>query len=697
MSKLPTRKIGDTEVTAIGYGAMGIAAFYGPPMPDEDRFKVLDALYERGCTNWDTADLYLDSEELIGKWFKRTGKRDEIFLATKFGFASPPPRNKMPDGDPVWAREAFQRSLDRLGVDHIDLWYLHRPDPTIPIEKSVAAMAEFVEAGKLKYIGLSEVSSATLRRAHAVHPIAAVQVEYSPFSLDIEDPKVGLLKTARELGVKIIAYSPLGRGLLTGQYKGPEEFPEDDFRRLVPKFSKENFPRVLKLVADLQKIGERHGATAGQVCLAWILAQGDDFIPIPGTKHIKYLDENLGAVNVKLSPAELEEVRKAAHEADVEGDRYPPAEQVWRFDRRRHLPPPSDDAGPTCFHDVFSNRLILENVFSFATPATIIHIGQACRSAHEIVLEWLPFAFNINRHLSRFFHDPVAFRSFQARTSSLIGGLQALKFLDRSAYDDPKDADPVLDLYVYNNFASDTARFIIGSAGYEYGQPCHWEDPQFEKRLEDGSRRRIKVKVTFSPISTIFKSKTTCTTNFISYEKAYSLLPLTTFEERQCLVIASGARAMRSAVDEWEPRGWEIEALEPYPDEPCRFLDQRHCWVLSFNVSGLASSCVPPEGPVWGPLPSDPVDTTVWKLKSLKQNANYVGDPSYSVFFSNYLKFTYLLDREEILKAASLFMEAECPTDSLDAKLISFLARWRQEHKSQLTDQRRKFSASPYW
>ncbi|TFY56508.1 hypothetical protein EVG20_g8898 [Dentipellis fragilis] len=331
MSKLPTRKIGDTEVTAIGYGAMGIAAYYGPPMPDEDRFKVLDALYERGCTNWDTADIYLDSEELIGKWFKRTGKRDEIFLATKFGFTSPPPRNRTPDGDPVWAREAIERSLKRLGTDHIDLYYLHRPDHTIPIEKSVAAMAEFVKAGKVKYLGLSEVSSATLRRAHAVHPIAVVQVEYSPFTLDIEDPKIGLLKTARELGVKIVAYSPLGRGLLTGQYKGPEEFSADDFRRDIPKFSKENFPKVLKLAADLQKIGERHGATAGQVCLAWILAQGDDFIPIPGTRHIKYLDENLGAVNVKLSPAELEEVRRAAREADVEGDRYPPGIQEGLF------------------------------------------------------------------------------------------------------------------------------------------------------------------------------------------------------------------------------------------------------------------------------------------------------------------------------------------------------------------------------
>ncbi|KAA1466603.1 Aldo keto reductase [Dentipellis sp. KUC8613] len=321
MAKLPTRKIGNTEVTAVGYGAMGIAAFYGPPQPDEERLQLLDAVYESGCTNWDTADVYLDSEDLLGKWFKHSGKRSEIFLATKFGWASPGGRS--PDGTPEWTKAAFERSLQRLRTDYIDLWYLHRADPLVPIEHTVAAMAEFVKAGKLKYIGLSEVSASTLRRAHKVHPIAALQVEYSPFTLDIEDSKIALLETARELGVAIIAYAPLGRGLLTGQYKSPEDFPEDDFRRIIPRFSKENFPNVLNLVSALQQIGEKYKATAAQVCIAWLLAQGNDIIPIPGTRHIKYLNENLGSLNITLSPEDLQEVRKAAEAANVTASRYP--------------------------------------------------------------------------------------------------------------------------------------------------------------------------------------------------------------------------------------------------------------------------------------------------------------------------------------------------------------------------------------
>ncbi|OSD02680.1 Aldo/keto reductase [Trametes coccinea BRFM310] len=320
---LPTRKIGTSDVSAIGYGAMGIAAFYDKPMPDEERFKVLDAVYESGCTFWDTADIYLDSEELIGKWFKRTGKRNEIFLATKFGIVTDPDRAV--NGTPEYAVQALDASLKRLGTDHVDLWYLHRADPKVPIELTVRAMAEQVKAGKVKYIGLSEVSEKTLRRAHAVHPISALQVEYSPFTLDIEDPKVGLLKAARELGIAIIAYSPLGRGLITGRYKGPEDFEEGDFRRQVPRYSKENFPNILKLANGLQKIGEKYNATAGQVALAWLLAQGEDVIPIPGTTKIPNLKENLDAIKVKLSPEDIQEVRRIANEADAaKGPRYPP-------------------------------------------------------------------------------------------------------------------------------------------------------------------------------------------------------------------------------------------------------------------------------------------------------------------------------------------------------------------------------------
>ncbi|KAL0945918.1 hypothetical protein HGRIS_012201 [Hohenbuehelia grisea] len=320
---LPTRKLGDANVSAIGFGAMGISAFYGTVGTDEERFKVLDAAFESGCTFWDTADVYADSEELIGKWFQRTGKRDEIFLASKFGLRSSPTR--LINGDPEYVKLATERSLKRLGVDCIDLYYFHRPDPTVSIETTVGAMAEFVKAGKIKYLGLSECSSTTLRRAHAVHPITAVQVEYSPFTLDIESDKYKLLATARELDVKIVAYSPLGRGLLTGFYKSPDDFEPNDFRRKVARYSKENFPNILKLADGLKEIGQRHNATAGQVALAWILAQGEDVIPIPGTKKVEYLQENLGAASLKLTPDELAEVRAIAETANAsQGERYPP-------------------------------------------------------------------------------------------------------------------------------------------------------------------------------------------------------------------------------------------------------------------------------------------------------------------------------------------------------------------------------------
>ncbi|KAJ7193038.1 NADP-dependent oxidoreductase domain-containing protein [Mycena pura] len=319
----PTRKIGNSTFPAIGFGAMGLSTAYGPVDSDEERFKVLDAAHAAGCTFWDTADVYGDSEDLIGKWFKRTGKRSDIFLATKFGFKLP---DLVIDGTPAHVRAAAASSLKRLGVDTIDLFYLHRADQNTPIEVTVGAMAELVKEGKVKHLGLSEVSAGTLRRAHAVHPIAAVQVEYSPFTLDIEDPKINLLNTARELGVKIVAYSPLGRGLLTGQYKSPDDFEPDDFRRTIARYSATNFPNIVTLATGLKTIGAKHGATAGQVALAWLLAQGDDVIPIPGTKKFKYLAENIGAGNLTLSPADLQVVRDVAATADAaHGDRYPSA------------------------------------------------------------------------------------------------------------------------------------------------------------------------------------------------------------------------------------------------------------------------------------------------------------------------------------------------------------------------------------
>ncbi|KAF4623434.1 hypothetical protein D9613_002342 [Agrocybe pediades] len=318
-AQLPTRKIGNDNVTAIGFGLMGLSAFYGAIESDEERFKVLDAAVELGCTNWDSSDIYGDSEDLLGKWFKRTGKRNDIFLATKFGIT---PTGA--DGRPEYVRASVEKSLKRLGVDQIDLYYYHRVDQTIPIEITVRAMAELVKEGKVRYLGLSEVTATTLRRAHAVHPIAAVQLEYSPICLDIEDEKIGLLKACRELGIAVIAYSPVGRGMLTGTYKSHDDIPKDDWRSTVPKFGPDNFPNILKLADGLADVGKRHDATAGQVALAWLLAQGEDIIPIPGTKKIKYLKENLGALSIKLSVEEVAEIRTIAENADVNnGERYP--------------------------------------------------------------------------------------------------------------------------------------------------------------------------------------------------------------------------------------------------------------------------------------------------------------------------------------------------------------------------------------
>ncbi|KAK7440582.1 Aldo-keto reductase str7 [Stygiomarasmius scandens] len=315
---LPPRKIGNALVNPIGFGAMGISSYYGSTESDEERFKVLDAAYAKGCTHWDSSNVYGDSEVLIGKWFKKTGKRNEIFLTSKFGFTPQGIR-----GEPEYVREQCLKSLERFGVDSIDLYYQHRVDPKVPIELTVGAMAELVKEGKVKYLGLSECSAEDMRRAHAVHPISAIQVEFSPLVLDIEDEKLAILKTARELGITIVAYSPLARGLITGQYKSPDDFEPGDFRLTIPKFQKENFPKILDVVERLKAIGAKHNATAGQVTLAWILAQGDDFVIIPGTKKVKYIEENAGAANVKLSPEEIASIREIAVEANkIPGTRY---------------------------------------------------------------------------------------------------------------------------------------------------------------------------------------------------------------------------------------------------------------------------------------------------------------------------------------------------------------------------------------
>lgn len=333
LGSLPTRTLGRNgpQVTALGFGAMGLSAHYGAPEPDEERFKVLDRAYELGERFWDSADVYMDSEDLIGKWFARTGKRNGIFLATKFANRVLPDGTRVIRSDPAYAKEACVKSLERLGVETIDLYYCHRVDGKTPIEKTVQAMKELKDEGKIRFLGLSEISAETLRRAHAVHPISAVQIEYSPFSMDIEDPAIALLKTCRELGIATVAYSPLGRGFVTGRYKSPDDFEEGDFRRMAPRFSKENFPKNLALVDKLAAIAEQKGCTTGQLTLAWLMKQGEDIIPIPGTKKIEYLEENLGALNVELSDSEDKEIRQAVENAEVHGGRYPKAMSASLF------------------------------------------------------------------------------------------------------------------------------------------------------------------------------------------------------------------------------------------------------------------------------------------------------------------------------------------------------------------------------
>ncbi|GAB7352079.1 hypothetical protein MBLNU459_g2581t1 [Dothideomycetes sp. NU459] len=332
-SSLPTRQLGKNgpKVTAIGYGAMGLSAFYGPPKPDEERFAVLDKAYESGELFWDSADIYMDNEDLLGKWFKANpGKREKIFLATKFANRQVD-GNRTVDSSPEYAKEACAKSLSRLGIDSIDLYYAHRLDGKTPVEKTVEAMAELKAEGKIKHLGLSECSSASLRRAHAVHPITAVQIEYSPFSLDIENAQVRLLETCRELGVAVVAYSPIGRGMLSGAIRSRDDLDDSDFRKLSPRFSEENFPKNLKLVDTISALAGKKGVTPAQLTLAWLLAQGDDIFPIPGTTNISRLEENLGALKIKLSADEEKEIRQACEAAEVHGARYPEAMSAALF------------------------------------------------------------------------------------------------------------------------------------------------------------------------------------------------------------------------------------------------------------------------------------------------------------------------------------------------------------------------------
>jgi len=322
---LPTAPLGTggPQVTRLGFGLMGLSAYYGKPKPDAERFAVLDKAYELGEWFWDSSDVYGDNEDLLGKYFaKHPERRAKIFLATKFAAVVPDSGRTEVDSSPEYAKQACARSLKRLGVDHIDLYYCHRLDLKTPIEKTVQAMAELKEEGKIRHIGISECSAESLRRAHKVHPIAAVQMEYSPFALEIEDPTIKLLETARELGVAIVAYSPIGRGMLSGTIKSRSDLAADDFRHSMPRFSEENFDKNLKLVDEIVALAKEKGVTPSQLTLAWVLSQGDDFFPIPGTTKVERLVENVVSLKVELSQSELKKIRDVSEAAEVHGGRY---------------------------------------------------------------------------------------------------------------------------------------------------------------------------------------------------------------------------------------------------------------------------------------------------------------------------------------------------------------------------------------
>lgn len=318
---LPTRRLRDLQVSALGLGCMGMSAFYGP-RDQEENLRTLNRALDLGVTFLDTADMYgpHTNEELLGGWLK--GRRERVVLATKFGIQLDPslPGGRRVNGTPAYVRQAIEGSLKRLQTDHVDLYYLHRVDPDTPIEETVGAMAALVDEGLVHAIGLSEVSPATLRRASAVHPITAVQSEYSLWT---RDPEGGVLDTCRELGVGFVPYSPLGRGFLTGQIRRPDDFAPDDFRRHNPRFQGENFQKNLDLVAEVEAIAASKGCTPGQLALAWVLAQGEDVVPIPGTKRVRYLQENLGALDVTLDADDLARIDAAIPPGAAAGTRYP--------------------------------------------------------------------------------------------------------------------------------------------------------------------------------------------------------------------------------------------------------------------------------------------------------------------------------------------------------------------------------------